>query len=129
MLEKTKSVFFLLILVCGVFGGTAALAQTDNATKIRNKLIDYGTGKKVAVTMLDKSKTTGKLTSIGTDTFTVADGKSGSVQTISYGDVAKVKRTSITKWVTIGVVAGVAAVLLIALNQRCRNEGNNSLCL
>ena len=129
MLEKTKSLFFLLILVFGVFGGSAAWAQTNDSTKIRNKLIDYGTDRKVAVTMRDKTVVKGKLTSIGTDTFTVTDGKTGNVQTISYGDVAKVKRTSITKWIVIGAVAGVGAVLLLTLNSRCRSEGNNSLCL
>jgi len=122
-----------LLLVAVIFSSlsvTTVFSQADdNIAEIRARVNDYGVGKKVSVTLKHGVKYKGKIGEIDQDGFSVRDKKTKKSIKFSYADVEKVKKSSYTKWIIIGVAAGAAIAVFIPLSQRCRNEGANALCL
>jgi hypothetical protein len=54
----------------------------------------------------------GGLAQAGADTFTVTDQKTGKQTSIAYSEVAKVNGRGLSKWTKIGIVVGVAVVVI-----------------
>ena len=130
MFIRVKVMILLVVLLFSTIGVEANLAQTGSKTEeIRAKVTEYGIGKKVTVKLRDDTKFKGEISGIDQDSFSVKDSKSNTSKTFTYDEVSKIKKSSYTKWIVIGVVAAVAVAVIIPLSQRCRNEGSNSLCL
>ena len=103
-------------LVCVPRG--MAQDRTDSAEEIKAKVVKLGTGPKaeVRVTLKDKKKIQGWLSSIADDHFSVTEKKSGTVTPISYADVSTVKSLRPSKGLTAAVaVVGIGAAVLIFL--------------
>ena len=129
MITKCKASMFLLAILLGNFGASIGWAQKADAdaAKVKDKVAEYGVGKKVSVKLNDGSKFKGRISEINADDFSVKP-KKGNSETFSYGDVAKIKKSSLTKWITIGAVAAGAVIAIVVLTIPCRNEGS-TLCL
>jgi uncharacterized membrane protein len=129
MFIKSKIIILLVVLLFSTIGVGVNLAQTDSKTeKIRAKVTKYGIGKKVTVQLQFDEKFKGEISSIEKDSFSVRIPKSNTSKTFTYSEVMDIKKPSYAKWIVIGVVAAVATVAIIALDRRCRNEGNTRLC-
>lgn len=74
------------------------LARTDQseqkAAKVKADVARRGTGEKarVVVRLLDGSKLKGHVSQAGNDSFTLTDSGSGQTRTLSYSEVAQVKK-------------------------------------
>lgn len=89
-----------------------AKAQTTFDTQIdstRSKVEKLRAGNsKVEVKLRDKTKIKGYITAVDQDSFTVSDSKTGTTQTVAYGEVSDVKKSggsSMKPWLIFGAVA------------------------
>ena len=103
----------------------SADAKSEQA---RQAVAKIGTGRKakVAVKMLDSSQLKGYIQSANDDSFSLVDEKGGSVRNIKFADVEKIDRRGGSNkftFITLAVVAGVAAIIVALVAKRCSNEG------
>ena len=127
---KIKVSILLISIFLSTFGVVSGSAQASaKITKIRAKVEKYGAGKKVSVTLTDGTKYKGRIKEISRNDFSVQARKTNQTNKFSYSEVAKIKKSSYTKWIIIGVVAGAVTAVMIPLSIRCRNESRNALCL
>ncbi len=94
------------------FGLQAVFAQTatnSEAARARAKVESLGNNTRVEVKLRDTTKVKGNLSNITPDAFTVADNKTGVTSTISYAEVAEIKKAggglSTRTWLILGAVA------------------------
>jgi hypothetical protein len=107
----------LFLATCGL---QATRAQTAGAAQLaeeaRSKVQKLGTGHKtrVEVKLRDNTKLKGYISQAGADSFIVIDTKTGAATTVTYTDVAQVK-----KWrgglspLTWGIIGGASVAALI----------------
>ena len=122
MFEKLLSLALAGLLI-GILGTAPVSAQsragTDSqqADKIKAKVTRLGTGKqaRVEVKLRDTTKLKGYIGQIAEDHFTLIDPKHGTVTTITYGQVEKIKDRN-HDWVTAALLgAGTIGGLLIVV--------------
>jgi len=92
--------------------------QTSTFEKVRIKIAKLGVGEKAKATVYlkDGTKKKGYIAQAGDDDFVLRDRNTDAATTIRYLDVTKVDSNrghSTARNVTIGVVAGVGAVLAV----------------
>ena len=90
------------------------------AEEVKIKVARTGVGSKAKATVwtADGTKVKGYIAQAGENDFVIRDRKTDAPTTVRYADVVKYDRNqghSTAKWVTIGVVAGVGAFILIVL--------------
>ncbi|MGH9962677.1 MAG: hypothetical protein ACREBC_37110 [Pyrinomonadaceae bacterium] len=100
------------------FGSIPLSAQTvaisQAALKIRADVAKLGVGSnaRVEVKLRDGSKLKGHISEAGEDSFTVADSKTGTPETVVYTDVTQVKKAgggwSTRNWLILGSAAAAA---------------------
>jgi len=110
-----------VILLTAAIGFHPVWAQTAKELqaieKARVSVLKLGVGEtsRVEIKLKDETKVRGYISQAGQDTFTVTDRKSGTSQTLSYADVAEVKKPgsgpSTRTWVILGGVAAAAVVV------------------
>lgn len=112
------------------FSITPLCAQSADAKseQARQAVAKIGTGQKakVAVKMRDSSQLKGYIESANDDSFSLVDEKSGSVRNIKFADVERIDRRGGSNkftFITLAVVAGVAAIIVGLVAKRCSNEG------
>jgi hypothetical protein len=112
-------------MLCGILvsltsGVRPAVAQTTNnaeLVQIRTRVQSIGAGQnaRVEVKLKNSSNVKGYVSGAGPDSFTIVDSKSGSPETVTYADVAQVKKShsglKVQTWIILGGVA-VAAVIV-----------------
>jgi len=119
MIKRVLVLFTLLnlVLVTHVPGQTKSQDKGDKARQAALKI--SSSSKDLAeVKMLSGEKHKGRITSVGTDSFTFADEKSGASQTISFSDVDQIKKhkKGLGTGAWIAIAAGAAgAIVLIAI--------------
>jgi hypothetical protein len=120
---------FLSLLLVAALAQTAALAQAParpgadkearQAEKVRAGILKLGTGPKarVRLELRDKTELEGYVGEAGSDSFTVADAKTGGTTRVDYAQVAKLKGRGMStgKKVAIGVGIGVAALVVLGV--------------
>jgi hypothetical protein len=124
MFAKSLALASLLI---SMVGSAPAVAQSratgpPQADKVKAKITRVGTGKqaRVEIKLKDNSKLKGYVGEIAQDHFTLIDPKQGTVTTITYDQVEKIKKTD-QSWVTplllgAGTIGGV--LILVVLSGR-----------
>ena len=82
--------------------------------KVKAKVAKRGVGEKarIKIELRDKKEVKGYVSQAGEDTFVVADAKTGSKTTVSYGDVAEVKGKGLPLAAKIGIGVGIGVVVL-----------------
>ena len=84
---------------------------------VKKQIERRGIGARTKVTLRDKTELKGSISRIDEDSFQLIDKKSGSVTTISFADVARVRGAGMSKGAKIataaGVVAGVVALGIV----------------
>ncbi len=125
MLKTCLNYSLALLMLLGVVAPFAT-AQTKTGQKrltteeAKIKVARTGTGSKAKATVwtADGTKVKGYIAQAGENDFVIRDRKTDAPTTVRYADVVKYDRNqghSTAKWVTIGVVAGVGAFVLIVL--------------
>jgi hypothetical protein len=113
------------VMLCGVLlsltsGVRQAGAQTTNyaeTSQIRARVESIGAGQNARVEIKLKNSTTvkGYINGAGPDSFTVVNSKTGSPETVSYADVAQVKKSNsglkTRTWIILGGVAAAAVIV------------------
>jgi hypothetical protein len=125
MLRKHSS--WLLAVVFLIVPATQVAAQTPpiTADQAKVQVAKLGLGEKARATITQKNgtKVKGYVAQAGDNDFVVRDRKTDAATTISYADVAKVKKdsghsTARNLAIGIGIGAGAfLAILLIAISQ------------
>ena len=125
MFAKLLSLALAIFLISTIVSAPAvaqsrAGADSHQTDKIKAKVTRLGTGKRarVEVKLKDSTKLKGYVGQIAEDHFTVVDPKHGSVTTITYEQVEKIKDTN-HDWVTAallgaGVIGGVLIVVVLS---------------
>jgi hypothetical protein len=95
----------------------ARLFTKEDSSKIRTQVRERGTGEKarVKVTLRDKSIVKGYISQVDAESFRVTDKKSGQVRTIAYEDAAKVQKPGLSTGAKIGLGAGIAGGIIVAI--------------
>ena len=109
------AVVFTALGLQAVSARGAGDAQTVEQVRVKVAHIGVGEKARVEVKLRDNTKLKGYVSAAGADSFTVTEAKTGATRTISYADVAQVKRAagglSPLAWGIIGGAA-VAAVVV-----------------
>jgi translation initiation factor IF-1 len=103
--------------------------QLDKETKLKQKIVEWGTNKNVAVKLKSGEKIDGRIAEIKDDLFTVQLVAKDKVtaRELHYGDVDKIseknggKAGKIAGYTVLGVLAGVGVMFLIVLGVWARN--------
>lgn len=121
MSTRVLSIMISVVLLTSAIGFHPVWAQTAKELqaieKARVSVLRMGVGQtsRVEIKLRDQTKVRGYISQAGQDTFTVTDQKSGASQTLSYADVAEVKKPgggpSTRTWIILGGVAAAAVVV------------------
>jgi len=132
MVKKYLSfVVCCLMLITANASFISAQSNTENKdssiAKVKARITERSTAKNtyIKVKMLDGKKLSGDITQAGEDSFTLTDSKTKQSTSIAYRDVAQVKGKglSTTTKITIGALAGAAAIVLTIILIPICNEG------
>jgi hypothetical protein len=103
---------------------TQAEKEARQTEKVKAKIIKLGTGKRarVEVKLKDNRRLKGYVSEIAEDHFSVADSKTGTVSTVPFNQVERVKSKDRT-WIYAvalgaGTVVGLLIVVSISLRER-----------
>jgi hypothetical protein len=110
----------IIALILNFFCVSSATAQSKELTvdEAKAAVAKLGTGPKamVRVTLKDKKRVQGWLSSAGEDHFTVTNEKSGTLTDINYSEMTEVKSLKPSKsLIAVGAVAVVGTAVLIFL--------------
>ncbi len=128
MLKQT-----LCLLLCALFM-TPSFAQTNNKqlekeAKFKQRIVEWGTNKNVAVKLKSGAKVDGRIAEIKDDLFAVqfVDKDKVTAREISYSEVDKIsgkdggKAGKVVGYTALGVLAGVGVIFLVMLGIWTRN--------
>jgi hypothetical protein len=95
----------------------SSLASTQQAEKTRMEIQKRGVGEKprVRITLHDQSEVKGHISQIDATSFQVTDKKTGSVSTITYDTVDRVRGGGLSRGSKIAIGIGVAVGVLVAI--------------
>lgn len=123
MLQRLFTITLVVLLFHAVNSpirlNVANASQPDAAAeKVKASVAKRGTGPKakVNVKLKDKTKLKGYITQAGSDSFVLSDSETGQPRTLSYADVAEVKKPgglSLVAKIGIGVGVAVGALALL----------------
>ena len=119
MFRRTFAIMLAGMLMLTALGLQSIHAQTGKdaeAEKARIKVHKMGIGRdaRVEVKLRDNTKLKGYISHAGEHAFTVTDAKTGTAQTLAYGDVMQVKKPgglSTRALLMIGAVATAAVII------------------
>lgn len=96
---------------------TLAKSKEEKAAEFASKVkadidrLGVGPDARIEVRLRDKTKLKGWVSSIGEESFVIADGKTGAATEVPYPDVAKVKGNNLSTGATIAIATGAAVGL------------------
>jgi hypothetical protein len=118
-----------VVLAVGLSIPTASaqsVSGDQDAAKVRSDVqrLSINRDQKVEVKLKDTTKIKGNITNVSPDSFTVTDPKTARPETLSYAEVAQVKKAggglSTKTWLILGgVAAGVVTTWLIVKPAVC----------
>jgi hypothetical protein len=96
---------------------TKAEKQVVFVGKVKAGLEKLGIGEdtRVQVKLRDKTKLSGYISEINTETFVVNNLKTGQSTAVAYADVAQVKGQNLTRGQKVAIGVGIAAILIIVV--------------
>ena len=120
---------FLLLALAGILVNAVAVAPVSAATKaekqarfaekVREGINRLGAGEaaRIELKLKDKTRLKGYVSSIGGDSFTVVEAKTGAATVVPYPQVAQARGNNLStgQKVMIGVGIGLAVLLVIAI--------------
>ena len=88
--------------------------QTQSVEKTKARIVKLGVGEKARaeIKLRDGKTIKGYVSGAGPDDFRFTDRKTGQTTTITYGDVADVKKPGLSKLTKIVIVAGIGVVVV-----------------
>lgn len=117
------------VLLAATLGLQSVWAQTvdaELAAKARAKVASLGVGRnaRAEVKLRDNTKLKGYISAAETDSFTIADSKSGATSTVRYAEVLEVKKAggglSSKSWIILGAATvGTVATWFIIKPVLC----------
>ena len=122
MLKQTLSLLLCLLFVIPGYAQTNN-KQLEKEAKLKQKIVEWGTNKNVAVKLKSGEKLDGRIAEIKEDLFAVqfVDKDKVTSREINYSDVDKIsgkdggKAGKIAGYTALGVLAGVGVVFLVVL--------------
>ena len=135
MLRRTFAIMLSGLVLLTGFGFQSAGAQSiedQETVKIRTKVhkIGVGVNARVDVKLKDKSQFQGYISDANDDSFTVVQRGTGASKTMSYSEIASVKKAgsgvSAKTLIIIGAAAAGAAVTWVALKPVLCDGGAQS---
>lgn len=113
----------LIVLLANIASPSRVIAgdkqdkETRFAQKVKNELLDLGTGSdaRVEVTLRDKTKLKGHITEISNEAFVIVDDKTGTTTTIAYSQVKQVKGNNLSSGAKIAIGVGIAVGVLVII--------------
>ena len=119
MSRKRLSLALVGLILCGVnFQAVFAQSSTDNALeKIKTDVSRRGTGEKskVVVSMKNGTRMKGYISQTDDDSFDLTNSKTKQITTVSYGDVAQVKKPGLSTGAKIAIGVGIAAAVTVVV--------------
>lgn len=118
----------MLVLTYGYIAPAAfaitSVTETRKVERVRSGLLKIGTGEetRVAVRLRDGSRLKGYIFATDTETFSVADLKTGMRQTVGYSDVAQIRAQNLTSGQKLAIGSAVIVALLLALLYAARGN-------
>lgn len=122
MLQQMLSLFLCVLFI------VPSLAQTNKQqlakeTKLKQKIVEWGTNKNVAVKLKSGNKLEGRIADIKDELFVVqfVDKDQVTSRDLRYSDVDKIsakdggKAGKVAGYTVLGVLAGVGVVMLVTL--------------
>lgn len=117
---------FHLALLSPVAAQSARLDDKAAKAKATAEKIAAESKPNAEVKLRSGEKIKGKITSLSTDSFSIADSKSGNSQTILFSDVEQIKRSrkglSTGTWIVIGASAAAAIIVGTIFGKYYCNE-------
>jgi small nuclear ribonucleoprotein (snRNP)-like protein len=103
----------------------AAVELGAQEAKVKAEVTKRGVGQsRVRVSLRDGTEVKGYISEVDDSSFALTDQKSGTVTTISYADVSKIKRQGLSKPVKILTICGVVVGALFGIGAALgRNNG------
>jgi hypothetical protein len=118
--RRTLAFILSAVVIFTAFGLQAVSARgagdAQTVEQVRAQVARLGVGEKarVEVKLRDNTQLKGYVSTAGADSFTVADAKTGAQKTVTYADVAQVKKPAGgLSPLTWGIIGGAAAAALI----------------
>jgi hypothetical protein len=120
MFSRTLAMMLSTVVMCTTLGfhtiSARAAGDAQTVAQVRAKVAHIGVGEKarVEVKLRDNTKLKGYVSAAGADSFTIADAKTGTQQTVAYADVAQMKKPagglSPLAW---GIIGGAAVAAIV----------------
>ncbi len=106
-----------------VWAQTKPNQEFERVAKLKTKLAQFGTDKKVRVEVRlpDNTKRTGYLSQVNETSFVLTDLKTGQSTEFVYGNVADAKKPGKPAWVKLAIAGGIAIAVLATLRIYCGN--------
>src|SRR5881394_3242009 len=98
MFRRTLAIMLSALVMFSALGfhtsSARAAGDAQTVAQVRAQVARIGVGEKarVEVKLRDNTKVKGYVSALGADSFTIADVKTGTQQTVAYRDVAQVKK-------------------------------------
>jgi hypothetical protein len=122
MFKKLLSLTLVALLVnvtCArlVYADSKEEKQARFAEKVKANVLKLGTGEaaRVKVTLHDKTKLEGYISSAGEESFTVTSNKTGATTLVPYPQVKSVKGNNLSTGAKIAIGAGIAAAVILLI--------------
>lgn len=111
------ALLFSFITVPAVAAKSKAEKEAAQLAKVKAQFAQFGSGPeaRLSVKLRDKTKLTGYVSEVKTDSFVLTDLKTGTSTEIPYGDVAQAKGKNLSTGaiIAISVAAAVGVTLLV----------------
>lgn len=106
----------MALLLAAVFVSPAD-AQSPDANPLKARVVElYSKSSEVKVTMLDRTILQGRILSVGTDSFTLQQKKTGQQTVVQYAQAREVRKSGLsrrTKAILIAAIAGGSALAVV----------------
>ena len=117
MKRFNSNIFAAIVLLAVLFSSSLFAQSRIQENEVRSVVAKTGTGEKarVELELNNGTKIKGNIESVSADAFTIAAKDSGSVQTIAFADVRKIKNPrkglKPRTWIIIGAAAAAAIIV------------------
>jgi hypothetical protein len=102
-----------MLISTEMVSGFAKELQAPDASAVASQVNKFGVGKAVKVKLVGGERLSGRIQSIGADSFTVKLNKTGGERAIPYAQVGEVKDPGPLTWMLVGA-ALVIIIIVIA---------------
>jgi ABC-type phosphate transport system auxiliary subunit len=91
-----------------------ASGQVDPVA-VRRVVADVGMGEKAKLKLDSDKKISGVIQSVASDSFTIADSKTGQTETVLFSEVTEIQKDKMSTGARVAIIAGVVAGILFGI--------------